>query len=109
MVNKLVHLDADSETTKEFSVVPNDFSLYVGKPLTDAIKNFQHLRIISSLERVLDFQSILNMERNGHLIHLGWIIIIGWYILLQKMEHIVNFVYYSEQLQNTTLQRLTIW
>ena len=24
------------ETTKESSVVPNDFSLYVGKPLTDA-------------------------------------------------------------------------
>ena len=38
MVNKLVHLDADSETTKESSVVPNDFSLYVGKPLTDAEK-----------------------------------------------------------------------
>ena len=38
MVNKLVHLDADSETTKESSVVPNDFSLYVGKALTDAEK-----------------------------------------------------------------------
>ena len=38
MVNKLVHLNADSETTKESSVVPNDFSLYVGKPLTDAEK-----------------------------------------------------------------------
>ena len=25
MVNKLVHLDADSETTKESSVVPNEF------------------------------------------------------------------------------------
>ena len=24
MVNKLVHLDADSETTKESSMVPND-------------------------------------------------------------------------------------
>ena len=32
MVNKLV------QTTKESSVVPNDFSLYVGKPLTEAEK-----------------------------------------------------------------------
>ena len=38
MMNKLVHLGADSETTKESSVVPNDFSLYVGKPLIDAEK-----------------------------------------------------------------------
>ena len=37
-MNKLVNLDADSETTKKFSVVPNDFYLYVGKPLTDAEK-----------------------------------------------------------------------
>ena len=33
-----MHLDADFEITKEFSVVPNDFYLYVGKPLTDAGK-----------------------------------------------------------------------
>ena len=37
-MNKLVHLDADSETTKKFSVVPNDFYLYVGKPLINAEK-----------------------------------------------------------------------
>ena len=60
MVNKLVHLDADFETTKESSVVPNDFSLHVGKPLTDAEK-------LSALEdhckpgkgfRFPDFQSM---------------------------------------------------
>ena len=35
MVNKLVHLDDESETTEESSVLPNDFSLYVGKLLID--------------------------------------------------------------------------
>ena len=45
MMNKLVHLDADSETKKESSVVPNDFSLYVGKPLTNAEKQLIHLII----------------------------------------------------------------
>ena len=38
MVNKLVHLDDESETTEESSVVPNDFSLYVRKSLTDTEK-----------------------------------------------------------------------
>ena len=62
MVNKLVHLDADSETTKESSVVHNDFSLYVGKPLIDAEKLSA---LETSLERVLDFQSILNMKKQS--------------------------------------------
>ena len=38
MVNKLVHLDDESETIEESSVVPNDFPLYVGKSLTDTEK-----------------------------------------------------------------------
>ena len=33
----MVHLDDESETAEE-SVLPNDFSLYVGKSLTDTEK-----------------------------------------------------------------------
>ena len=104
-MNKLVHLGADSETTKEFSMVSNDFFIRTYVVLTDTKKL---LALEDHFKPGKGFKFTVHIEYGKKWsFNPSWLDNHNWLVYSPtKEEHIVNFVYYLEQLQNTTLQKI---